>query len=259
MKQITGIRFLQSISCVMLFSLLSFAQLIAQEKFIYPDIDQAFLKIWLGANNVKSSELSIYMDEAGHVWKRRKKDVVNADIEHFDLNLLTVDLDQLLQLMENQLNKGNINQVKSYAYHFMWEFRSIRQCSFIETYPLDLLWDAHDLYQEINYTIDDPMFGLREWSDFENLVNDFMCAFENYDLMHINQITEWYPGIDVKQHKSSKDKVSECLYNLLLSFESGFQPDYKLPCDELGFALESLFQSYADAKVSHPILPKGKM
>ena len=259
MKTSKGISMIGRISFIITFCLFSFIGIQAQEKFIYPDIDRAFLRIWLGANNVPSSELSTYLDDAKEIWKRRKKDVKNADIEHFDLQLLSVDLDQLLQLMDNQLAKGNINQLKSYAYHFLWEFRSIRQCSFIETYPLDMLWNAHDLYKEIHYTIDDPMFGLREWSEFEELVNDFICEFETYDLVHIRQIMEWYSGIDTEQHNASKEKVSECLYNLLISFDSGYQPDYKLPCDELGYALESLFQSYADAVVSYPMMSKGKM
>ena len=62
-----------------------------------------------------------------------------------------------------------------------------------------MLWNAHDLYKEIHYTIDDPMFGLREWSEFEELVNDFICEFETYDLVHIRQIMEWYSGIDTEQ------------------------------------------------------------
>ncbi|NNF21492.1 MAG: hypothetical protein HKN67_06095 [Saprospiraceae bacterium] len=232
---------------------------LAQTRLTYPSLDKSLLNVWLACENNDIEVITLSLDKTEKVWDNIKGKISREKVEHFDMNLVSKDLDQLMKLMRNSYVKKDYEQLKSYAYHFLWEFRSIRQCSFLETYPLDLLFNAYDLYTEIHYTIHDEMFGLREWTDFEDLVNDFICEYEAYDLIHDEEIMESFSGMDFTSHQNSKDKVANCLHNLLMSFESGYQRDFTLPCDELGHALLEMFDNYGKSINTSPVMSKGEM
>lgn len=243
-----------------MFSLFAFVQNICtQTRLSYPSLDKSLLNVWLACEDNDKNAISTALDRTEKVWNNMKGQLSREKVEHFDMNLVSKDLDQLMKLMRNTYEKKDYEQLKSYAYHFLWEFRSIRQCSFLETYPLDLLFNAYDLYTEIHYTIHDEMFGLREWTDFEDLVNDFICEYEAYDLIHEEEILESFSGMNLENHQSSKDKLANCLHNLLLSFESGYQKDFSLPCDELGSAIMDMFENYAKSINASPVMSKGEM
>ncbi len=260
----TKIMLYQNISLLIKSSLLILiiggsSPVVSQSRLIYPELDRALLRIWILDDQSSDDQYKAAIVEFEAVWKKLRTEISKEKVEHFDMNLLAMDLDHLLRLMNASHKKRNYGQLKNYADHFMWEFRSVRQCSYIETYPLDLLWNAFEVYKEIHYTIEDPMFGLREWSEFEDLVNDFICEYENYDLIHNRQLLEYFAGIDLKNHDATKEKLSSCLYNLILSFESGYQADYVVPCDELGEAIQQIFEVYAASNISTPIISRGIM
>lgn len=246
-------------SILILFFSLSFQNVLqCQSKSTYPDLDRALLNLWFDCDKSNQEQIKKSLDKLTTIWGNSRKKVSKQYVDQYDMNLFSKDLDQLLHVMESTFKQGKYSQLKSYAYHFMWEFRSIRQCSFNEDYPLDHLFNVYELYKEIHYTVDDPLFGLREWSDFEDLVNIMICDFETYDLIHDNAINSYFAGLNNEDHKQSKAKAANCINNLLLSFDSGYQPNFKIPCDELGDALIELFQVYAKA-IPVPNMEKGVM
>jgi len=226
----------------------------AQSRFIFPELDKSLLNVWIvsQSHGVDALETSILKTE--NEWLNIKDALAKEKVDNYNMKSFTHDLSYLVELMKRDFENEKYGQIQGYAEHFLWEFRTLRRCSFIEYYPLDQLWDVYDIYKEVHYTIDDPMFGLREWAEFELLVNDLIKAWENYELIHDGQLIEYYTAIDFNAHKQTKAKISNCILELVASFESGYRTDYQLPCDELDMAFMSLFTLYTKATITPGIV-----
>ena len=220
------------------------------DNLIFPDLDRACVALWLSsdAKDISSSQKNIksIQDE----WVIVKENLVSYQIEHVNMIDFVKRVDSYILSLPVCVEESNHSCLKSIAYHLLYEFRSLRQCLFRTEYPLDVLWDSMDDYFEIKKTINDRMFNLKEWFEFEDDINDFICNWEYYDLKHIDDIHHYYPGIKKKQHSELKDKVNSCIYTLLKSLESGYQSDFVMPCDELGYALDDLLRIYAESRLN---------
>lgn len=220
------------------------------DDLVFQDLDQSLLKIWIGAKSENNTGMSDMFDASLKEWNSVKQKLGTFDLPHINTKEMVDDVNYYFNLLGTSIALIDYNNIEKLSYHILYEFRSLRQCYFSSTYSLDQLWDVIDVYSEIDFTIDDPMMDLKEWSEFEDLVNKMICYWENYDVMHINEIIQYFPGMNKREHSKAKEQVTTCTHTLLIAIETAFQDKFKLPCDQLGDAFVELLQLYAYSKPS---------
>jgi hypothetical protein len=221
----------------------------AEQDFVYPSFDQALVQLWLAADQKNQEQSASSVKRIKDEWTSISAILSKSGVEHINMTEFVKRVDSYVLSLDLCFEKRDYSCLRSIAYHILFEFRSLRQCLYETEYPLDLIWDAMDAYFEIKSTINDRMFNLKEWFEFEDDVNDFICKWEYYDLRHIKEIQEFYPGINKTEHGEIKEKVNSCLLTLLKSIETGYQSNFVMPCDELGYAMDELLQMYAKSKL----------
>jgi len=224
------------------------AQAQRSDALIFPDFDKACLSLWLAADSNDEESCRQMARKVTSEWESVRDALNEITVEHIDMQDFIKRVHSYVLSIPICAEASNFSCLKSISYHLLYEFRSLRQCLYRTEYPLDLLWEGIDDYLEIKNTINDRMFNLKEWFEFEDDINAFICKWEYYDLQHIKEINHYFPGVKKAEHTALKDKVNGCIYTLLKSLESGYQSDFVLPCDELGFALDDLLRLYARSK-----------
>lgn len=220
-------------------------------ELIYPELDKALLSLWLHSGDGDSASCQADAKIISEEWTSVRKELLETKIEHLNIRDFVNSVESYLLSLDDCVQMKDYSCLRSISYHLLYEFRSLRQCFFVTEYPLDNLWEAMDRYLDIRKTINDRMFDLKEWFEFEDDINDFICKWEYYDLIHIKEIQMYYPGIDRMAHNTAKEEANSCIFTLLKSLESGFQSDFVLPCDALGEAFDKLLSMYAK---SHSVL-----
>ncbi|MBT8234459.1 MAG: hypothetical protein HKO66_02140 [Saprospiraceae bacterium] len=220
------------------------------ENLVFQEFDQLLMKTWIDAKQKKSSNFTQYNNQINSEWQRIKKQIRSIELPHVDNKEFIKDLDYFMTLLDKSSSISDYNNVEKLSYHIMYEFRSLRQCYFYSEYPLDQLWDVIDVHSEIDFTIDDPMMDLKEWFEFEDMVNLMICNWETYDLLHISEIDGFFMGFNKEKHNAIKERVNSCIFSLLKAIETSFQDNFESPCDELGYALEDLIKLYAYTRPS---------
>lgn len=216
--------------------------------FSYPELDKHLLTLWLAADQNDGNECRSSVEAIETEWAAVKESMEGKEVLHINISEFSERVEAYVASLRACQVSNNWSCMKSIAYHLMYEFRSLRQCLFKTEYPVDVLWESIDAYNRIKKTINDRMFDLREWFEFEDQVNDFICKWEYYDLRHINEIHEYFPGINKAKHNELKDDVKSCIVSLLESIDTGYQSNFVLPCDELGIALKKLLKMYSESK-----------
>lgn len=220
------------------------------DDFVFQDLDQSLLKIWIGGKSHNLSGIGDMYQSSFQEWNIAKKKLQNLAAPHVNIEELIDDVNYYFKILKTSIELEDYSNVEKLSYHIIYEFRSIRQCYYSSAYVLDKLWDVIDVYTKIDFTIDDPMMDLKEWNEFEDLINKMICNWEGYDVMHIDEIQHFFPGMNKYRHVNAKEQVSTCIYSLLIAIESAFQDRFKLPCDQLGEAFVEIIQLYAYAKPS---------
>ena len=223
---------------------------VSQDDFVFPYLDKSLVDIWLGSEAAQPELLRKQFTSVQNEWLAAKAVLLNKQVDHVNIPEFISRVESYLVSLELCIEQNNYSCIKSIAYHLIYEFRSLRQCMFKTEYSFDLLWEAIDGYLRVEKTIHDRMFDLKEWFEFEDDVNDFICKWEYYDLQHIQSIQKHFPGINKAEHNELKERVNSCIFTLLKSFESGFQSDFELPCDELGQAYKDLLAIYAKSRMN---------
>jgi len=214
----------------------------------FPEFDKHLIKVWIAAKDIDSKAMEAAIESAEMEWEDVQQLLSEMTIEHIDIPDFIKRVDSYVLSLSSCYGKKNYSCLKSISYHILFEFRSLRQCLFKTEYPIDNLWESIDVYFEIRNTVKDRLFNLKEWFEFEDYVNDFICKWEYYDLKHFTEIQSYYPGINKAEHSQLKEKVNSCTYNLLKSIETGYQSNFVMPCDELGDALDEILRMYSKSK-----------
>ena len=223
-----------------------FAQ--ANQNLSFTDLDKHLLSLYIASVDMDRKASIAAIDEIEEEWLIVQNAINENDSEIEDIQDFLRRVDSYVLSLRPCHSKTDFSCLRSISSHILFEFRSLRQCLFITEYPLDNLWDGIDAYFVIRSTINDRMFNLKEWFEFEDDVNDFICKWEYYDLKHIKEIQSYYPGVLKSEHQMLKEKVNSCTVDLLKSIETGYQSNFVLPCDELGQALNELIRMYAKSK-----------
>jgi len=224
---------------------LSAGAIISQDHLAnFYEVDRALISIhrYVTESNYQLTKESI--QSAENIWniERSKLDSSHECSAVEQLNLCNID--GLFAILSMQLERNSYPALDNYLMELVAELRDLRLSTGIETYPIDHLWMAYGHYQEVHLTVHDQMFGLREWFEFEDMVNGVGESLDAYSMLDDSTFHINYPEIDIKKHTEMKDKLNECFLNFIYSLDSGYTPDFEWPCDELGLALYDLILLY---------------
>ena len=218
---------------------------IRKTDLVFQELDKKLMKLWLNGKNQVFQNLESRLASSIKEWKFVKSELNKSELSHINIPEFIKDVDYFFELLIVSSELEDYKNIERMSYHILYEFRNLRQCYFYSSYPLDKLWDVIDVYYNIDFTIDDPMMNLKEWFEFEDMINEMICDWENYDHLHISEIQNYFPGINAERHNVIKEDVDSCTFSLLISIETAQQDKFKMPCDQLGNALEELIQLYA--------------
>ncbi len=225
------------------------SELLEERHLVFPTLDQQLVRLWIASHDQDTKNASDAIDRIKEEWIILKEEIKTKNIEHINIKDFNKGINDYVNALPTFLVKKKFSSLKSISYHLLYEFRSLRQCLFKTEYSMDILWESMDAYILIKNTVEDRMFNLKEWFEFEDDINEFICKWEQYDLKSIQEIQSYYPGIKKIKHSQLKQKVNSCIVDLLNSVETGYQNNFVLPCDDLGDALEDLMRYYANSSM----------
>jgi hypothetical protein len=104
--------------------------------------------------------------------------------------------------------------------------------------PIERIWDAYLKYKILHNTVNDQMMNLQEWFEFEDQINEFLCSWDNYEVLSQQELFEFSPIFDNKKKNELNVEMRQCIEEFLQSTESGFRLDFIMPCDRIGKVVE---------------------
>jgi hypothetical protein len=100
--------------------------------------------------------------------------------------------------------------------------------------PFDVLWKSYRAYDLLNETVNDQMMNLYDWFEFEDQFNDFLCKWDDYEVVSKRDLKKYYPTFNYDKKEELIVTMNVCIDDFLQSTESGYRPDFILPCDRMG-------------------------
>lgn len=217
--------------------------------FVFPELDQAAVGLWLAANDAHEVHCNEYLLQMEEWWEATRPVVADFPITAYNPAHLVSTLDEVLLDVRSAVKHPDYEEVAGLTYHFMWEFSIVRSFHRQQEYPLDALWEISRMYQEIAYAIHDPQLGLLEWQELTCMFDEFRCRLDDYEQRAEAYLTLYCPQVDEDAHKSTMLRMYTCVDTFAEELENAFRPDLVWPCDDMGMALQGLFQLYAGVEV----------
>ena len=210
-------------------------------KLFFPELDAILITIWEKADEGKCSvQLRHILNDN---WLESRPILVKNVSKSKSTYLLDY-LDELVNSISDDISTNRLRYARSNSYELLRQLRMIRRAYTSYVYPLDLLFDTYESYQEVDYTVHDRMFGLYEWFEFKDLLILLDDNWKTYNTIDTSDLTFYFPGIDMNEHQVQKTNFDTCLTDFYKSLETGYQSKFQMPCDEMGQALRALIGQY---------------
>lgn len=104
--------------------------------------------------------------------------------------------------------------------------------------PFDILWRAYIAYKQVHSTVNDQMMNLYDWFEFNDQINEYMCRWDDYEVLSKNVLLKYYPNFDYDKKEQLVMDMRGCIEDFMHSTEGGFRPDFVMPCDRIGQVLD---------------------
>lgn len=215
----------------------------------YPKLDKALISLWHSSKTQDHAGASTALDLIDREWNLIVPDLYKYLNPTVNIQEFNKDMDYCIISMKISLYERDYHDLSRFAYRMLTEFKFLRDHHRglqSEAYPIDNLLTLIEIYNDIDATVNDQMFGLKYWFEFADMVDKLKLKWDTYDKLNHTQITACFPFISKGDHLLAKSKVKDCLSYFLASLESGYRTDFAMPCDELGGALSELLVLYAD-------------
>ena len=212
--------------------------------FIFPELDQALIQVWLAAEAEDANALAFHYTALNNQWQDARTEISEFPLTAYNPYLFVGTLDALL----GHLNKAQIKldylEVGDIVNAIQREFQIVRQFHHQDYYPLDLWWDVQAIFAEIHSATDDPKLGLLEWQELECLFDEMICVLHDYEQRAEENITLYAPQVDEDTHKAAMNQVYECIASYQEALMEGYQQDLVWPCDQINAALTDILKCY---------------
>ncbi len=210
--------------------------------FTFPELESDLITLWTSMGERQDSlGADISLDTLKSHWLPVREKIRTLNLKHLASEALVAEFDLLIYEIEIATDQGDRALVGQKARDFLEGFREVRHYFTSDLYPLDELWFAYDIYEEIYLTVNDPMLGLYDWGEFLLLFDDFQRQFEKYMVLA-------KPGFKGEQRVVFEiliQSVLDCSSEFAKALQSANQEDFVAPCDETGQALRELMSLYS--------------
>ena len=220
------------------------------EKLVYPEIDKNLIMLWEAAIEKDKSRCQTALNQLSNNWIEALPLIKEIKSENFNTDEFIAAFEDILPIIQSNLDTHNYTRVEELAYQLLMNFSSMRSCIGIKNYAIDNLLYMYTTYSEIHYTVHDPMLGLRNWFEFQDLINDFIEYWDSYLCTQDQEIQTYFTSLNMEMHTQLKQKLNSCLENFIQSLDSGYRIDFKIPCDEMGEAIKELISLYTESKTN---------
>jgi hypothetical protein len=218
--------------------------------FIFPELDQSVVSLWLAATANDPAQTRVQLNEVKRQWRIQRADVEAFPLTAYNPYLLVGTLDALLAQMQRAQAAPDYDELAGLSYHFLWEFKTIRAFHRQNYYPLDAWWDVYNLHQEISFATHDPELGLLEWQELECLFDELVCLLQEYEAKAEANLTRYAPTVDEDAHKDAMNRIYVCINDYQQALTTGYRNRLLTPCDEITEGLKLILTCYTKEGVT---------
>ncbi len=215
--------------------------------FVFPQLDQALIKVWLAADENDEKALSANYRHFVNQWEQSRTDIAEYPLRSYNPYLLIGTLDGLIDHLDLAQQLPDFEEAKAIVDAFQWEFQTVREFHYQDYYPLDLWWDINAVFAEISDATHDPKLGLLEWQELECLFDEMVCLLHDYEARAEEHLTQYAPQVDEDAHKAAMNQIYECIASYQEALTFGYQQDLVWPCDQIAGALRDILRCYVPA------------
>lgn len=220
------------------------------EQSVYPETDKTIIVLWKAALEKDKTICQSAIKQLSNKWIKTSAPIKELKSDTFNTEEFMAGIKDIILSIQSYINTDNYTMVEDLSYQLLLDFNSMRNCIGINNYALDDLLNMYDTYNEIHYTVHDPMLGLRNWFEFQDLIDDFIESWDSYLCTQDKEIKTYFTGINLETHTLLKQKLNTCLDNFIQSLDSGYRTDFEIPCDIMGEAVRELIWLYAESKTN---------
>jgi len=226
---------------IILFLFFSSTVLLSATKEIqisFVDFDKKLIDYWYGNFTKISRSCNIENYVAlEKEWKEIKNKLIFKSSNCLIYSTFINDINNEFINIDKGYNKIAFTNNVEICYNIQKRFAEFRNKHYKMDYALDSLWDIFYKYQEINTVVDDPLFDLLSWQEFDLLI----VQLEDIKKDYTNKIYIQKPkGLNFSDHEELMQKFNECFVHFKDSTLEAFTPDFEIPCDDLGNAILNL-------------------
>jgi len=215
---------------------------------VYQEMDRQLLSLWKSAKTENYKMCIAYLNKVEHEWNTILPKVKDLAVSNIDTEEFAKDVQLEIASMHISLKRKTCKRIEVSCLELLQSFSNLRESAGVEGYPIDDLLSINTYYNDIHYAVHDKMMGLLYWFEFQDLVDNFIDKWHAYDCIPPSEIQNQFDNINLSQHADLKVKLNSCLDEFIDSLESGYTPDFEIPCDDLGVAIRELMWLYAESK-----------
>lgn len=229
-----------------MFHLFIFHSVLNAQKYVYPNLDKPLIMLLKNSQVDANADNEINIDNILFEWALVEPCIKSIKRPNFNPQYFVENINILMSNLSFWEENNYMAELGETANLILWEFVHMRDCLDIKDYPLDKLLTAKLYFDEIQYVVHDEMMGLLYWFEFQDVIEDFMQKWSEYDCVDNVTISNYFHSIDPVVHNELKERVNDCMFNFIQSLDSGNRLDFGIPCDEMGEAMQRLIWSYSD-------------
>ena len=210
--------------------------------FTFPELDGKLASLWSSAESSMIDTIRSEYDAVEVSWQSTIDDLKNSSLTHLDMSLFIDEQGAILKAMKLAIDRRDYSLVAQQCYTMLNSFREARVNYTNDLYSLDELVSAFSIYDQLHYAVDDPMLGLYDWQDFEQLFVDFRKQFNRYVVIAKPDFRD----LGSLPFDLAVERVHECSREFAIALEGAQQGDFVAPCDDTRDALMDLIALYAE-------------
>lgn len=218
--------------------------------FIFPELDQALIQVWLAAHTEDANALSLNHDELITQWEEARTEIGEFPLSAYNPYLFIGTLDALVGHLNKAQAQVDYPEVMAIVDAIQREFQIVREFHHQDYYPLDLWWDVQAIFTEIHSATNDPKLGLLEWQELECLFDEMICVLHDYEQRAEENLTNYAPQVDEDSHKAAMNQIYECVGFYQEALMEGYQQNLVWPCDQIKVALTDILKCYLPKTVA---------
>ncbi len=210
---------------------------------MYVDLDREVLRMRQSAMEQNAEDVASCLQNVTSMWKEYSAllDIHLAPERAFEV--INCQEDRLF-VMKRLLDGERFHTLAGVCEVFMTELVSLRD-TYENSYPLDHLWKTKLFYDDLRNIVNDPLLELLEWNEIDRLYEKLNCSWQEYEMLFQDLIPFYFPDINQEKQRALFDSMAQCFERLRKALDTGYRPDFILPCDEIGHNIDENLKMYA--------------